>query len=327
MKTIVKIRFGSHLYGTATETSDTDLKGVHTPPARDILLQRVQGEISNERKKSEGERNSPEDVDDKSYALHKYLKLLSEGQTVALDMLFAPAGMRLETSILWNIIKENKDKLLTKKSTAFVGYVRTQSSKYGVKGSRTAAARKAKEFFDTAVKSLGPTAKLSELDAYYINILDDHTKIVELPVGAKNSALIPYFECCGRKICYTNNVKHAAEVFGKIFDNYGHRARLAEINEGIDWKALSHAVRVGEEALELMSTGYITFPLVNAAHILDIKKGRIPYKEVAQEIEQLLVRVEDASAKSILPDDVDHGFIEDLISEVYSEAIYEATRK
>jgi predicted nucleotidyltransferase len=325
MKTIVKIQFGSHLYGTNTETSDQDFKGVHTPPARDILLQRVQGEISSERKKSEGERNSPEDIDDKSYALHKYLKLLSEGQTVALDMLFAPDSMLLETSDIWTSIRFNKDKLLTKKSAAFLGYCRTQANKYGIKGSRVAAAKKSAILFRNLVDYWGPTHKLSEFD--YSDILDEHTHIIELPVSSNSDQLVPYFECCNRKICFTNNIKHAAEVFEKIYNNYGDRSQLAEQNEGIDWKALSHAVRVGREALELLETGYITFPLADAKHILDIKKGRLQYKEVADEIEVLLQMVESASEKSALPDDVDHGFIEDLISEVYSEAIYEATRK
>lgn len=36
MTTIVRVKFGSHLYGTNTPTSDLDFKSVHIPPARDI---------------------------------------------------------------------------------------------------------------------------------------------------------------------------------------------------------------------------------------------------------------------------------------------------
>ena len=36
---VVKMKFGSHLYGTSTPLSDTDYKAVYIPEARDIILQ------------------------------------------------------------------------------------------------------------------------------------------------------------------------------------------------------------------------------------------------------------------------------------------------
>jgi predicted nucleotidyltransferase len=46
MELIVEMRFGSHLYGTATPESDLDFKGVYLPEARDILLQRVKPTVT-----------------------------------------------------------------------------------------------------------------------------------------------------------------------------------------------------------------------------------------------------------------------------------------
>jgi hypothetical protein len=37
LNNIVRIRFGSHLYGTATPASDEDWKSVHVPDARSIM--------------------------------------------------------------------------------------------------------------------------------------------------------------------------------------------------------------------------------------------------------------------------------------------------
>src|ERR1700683_2655735 len=90
MDLIVMMRFGSHLYGTATPESDLDLKGVYLPEARDILLQRVKATVTSNRVKAAGEKNEAGDVDSEFYSLQRYLDLLAEGQTVALDMLFAP---------------------------------------------------------------------------------------------------------------------------------------------------------------------------------------------------------------------------------------------
>src|ERR1051326_295946 len=90
MRNIVSIEFGSHLYGTSTPASDLDFKAVYIPSARDILLQRVKGSIVNARQKAEKEKTLPGEVEEESYSLQRYLELVSEGQTVALDILFAP---------------------------------------------------------------------------------------------------------------------------------------------------------------------------------------------------------------------------------------------
>ena len=96
---------------------------------------------------------------------------------------------------------------------------------------------------------------------------------------------------------------------------------MAERNDGAGWKALPHAVRIGHEALELFGTGTIAFPLPNAAHILDVKPGRLPYASVAEEIEGLLERVEAARAASVLPDSPDEGFIEAIVHEAYRREV------
>jgi hypothetical protein len=316
MKPIVRILFGSHLYGTNTPDSDLDYKSVHIPGTKDILLQRVQGSVSTQRAKAEGEKNLAGELDEESYSLQRYLSLLADGQTVSIDMLFAPASSLIETSSIWSVIKENKGRMLSKKSAAFVGYCRQQANKYGIKGSRVAAARDAAEFFAKHLSLLGNTAKVFEVDNELKTLVGDHSAIVEQKINNAGH-MGRFFECCNRKVAFNGTIKQAAEVFERVHESYGQRAHLAEKNEGIDWKALSHAVRVGREAIELLETGYVTFPLVDAAHILDIKKGRLGYDVVANEIERLLDLVEKASAASSLPDEVDHEFIDGLVEYVY----------
>lgn len=320
-ETIVRIEFGSHLYGTNTPMSDHDYKSVHVPTAREIILQRVQDSTGHKVKRMERDRNTPEDCDDESYSLQRYLSLLAEGQTVSLDMLFAPKP--LISSPLWDHIRANKNRLLTKRSAAFVGYCRTQANKYGIKGSRVAAAKAAMELFREEYARLGATAHVSDISPLLGGLVSDHGEhihLLELPLGPTGE-LGWFIECCNRKIPYGNSLKNAYEVVSRIYENYGHRAKLAETNEGVDWKALSHAVRVGEEALELLGTGNITFPLINAQHILAIKLGTIAYAQVADEIEHLLNAVEAASLVSTLRDEADRGFIEDLVFETYKKSI------
>jgi predicted nucleotidyltransferase len=90
MDLIVEMQFGSHLYDMATPQSDLDSKAVYLPDARNILLQRVQNTMTHAPDKPDGDKNAPGDVDREIHSLQRYLQLLAEGQTMALDMLFAP---------------------------------------------------------------------------------------------------------------------------------------------------------------------------------------------------------------------------------------------
>lgn len=314
---VVRIEFGSHLYGTNTASSDHDYKSVYIPCAADILLQRVKGSLGHKVKRFEGDKNAPEDTDDELYSLQRYLGLLSEGQTVTIDMLFTPKP--LISSPLWDEIRAHKDLLLTKRSAAFVGYCRTQANKYGIKGSRVAAAKEAMEMFKAHLDRLGTTARVGEIGDCLLPLIGEHTQIVDLETTQGHSER--FIDCCNRKVSFGNTIKAAYEVYARIYDNYGKRARLAQTNEGIDWKALSHAVRVANEALELLSTANVTFPLPNAAHILDIKRGLLPYDEVANEIERLLVEVESASESSTLRDEADQAFIDNLVQREYKQSV------
>jgi hypothetical protein len=326
---VVRIEFGSHLYGTSTPTSDHDYKSIYIPNASDILLQRVKGSTGHKVKRFEREKNAPEDTDDEAYSLQRYLTLLAEGQTVTIDMLFAPKP--LISTPLWDEIRLNKDRFLTKKSAAFVGYCRTQANKYGIKGSRVAAVKKAADFFTDWAGKLAQGTRLREVADLLPALCDEHTKLVSLPrkeqINANSGGwefkerFDEFFECCNRKVEFGNTLKEAAKIFSHIYEEYGHRAKLAQANEGIDWKALSHAVRVANEAVELLTTANVTFPLPNAEHILAIKKGELSYDEVAEEIEGLLLEVEKASAVSTLRDDADQDFIDYLIQRVHRESV------
>lgn len=317
MNTIVRMNFGSHLYGTSTPSSDVDLKSVFIPPASDILLQRVKGTISSKRPKDAGEKNYAGEVDEEAFSLQRYLQLLVEGQTVALDMLFAPPSAWIVFSDAWREIIANRNRLLTKKSSAFVGYCRQQANKYGIKGSRVAAAKDACSFFSELIAFNNPANKLEDHAAAITLFAEthEHCAIVELEAHNYPGKMLKHFECCGRKVPWTLRLQTAYDLYLRLFTDYGARARMAEANDGIDWKALSHAVRVGYEALELMTTGKITFPLPNREHILEIKLGKLPYKEVAKEIEDLLVTVEATEKTSILPATADLKWIDEFVED------------
>ena len=91
---------------------------------------------------------------------------------------------------------------------------------------------------------------------------------MEMPGGR----LVRHLEVCGRKMPFIGSIESAHKVAQRLVDEYGERALQAERNEGIDWKGLSHAVRVGREALELLETGRITFPLTSSSCVLLMRR-------------------------------------------------------
>ena len=327
MKEILSIKFGSHLYGTSTPDSDIDLKKIFIPNTSDIILQRVIDTINTQRPKYEGEKNFAGEVECESYTLQKFLALAAQGQTVAIDILFAPESvMEKEPHYIWRQIQKNRGKLLTKKSTSFVKYCQQQANKYGIKGSRVAAARKALDLMNDAINNVFPgsnTIKLSVIDTSIREMCQETEHMEVIQITQIGGQIINYWDVCGKKLQYTTSLVHARDVVQLMVNEYGNRALQAEKQQGIDWKALSHAVRIGRQAIQLLTTGSITFPLPYADEILAIKTGKKLYQHVSKEIEDLLEKVQEVEKTSILPDEVDYHWIDNFVYTWYLDTILE----
>jgi hypothetical protein len=322
MKNVVNMRFGSWIYGTNLPSSDMDYKAVYLPSAQDIILQRVKASINHSTKSDKNAKNSSTDIDTETYSLQQYVKLLIEGQTIAIDMLFTPEDFyQSPCSDAWDEIWLNKEKFIHSGYSSFAGYCKQQANKYGIKGSRVAAVRLA---LDTLKAHPKPHDRLGVISDKFQTLVDssEHIKLVD--VLNKRDQWETYLEVCNRKVGVTCNIKHAIEVFQNIFDEYGARAQQAEKNEGCDWKALMHAVRICNQSKELLSTGNITFPRPEADVLLQIRKGELPYKQVAEMIENGLVEMEAASVSSTLRKEPDFAYAEKLVYDSYIGVVDDA---
>lgn len=322
IKTIVRLRFGSHLYGTATPDSDLDIKAVYLPTARNILLQRVKPAITNNRDKARGEKNTADDTDFEAYSPAKFLDLLADGQTVALDMLFAPASALLEPpDPLWHDIQALAPRLFSKKSTAFVSYCRQQARKYGVKGERLGAVRLALDSLTRIESVYGSNEKLATATAELHTLAQGHPLLAIIQLPNPNGGSATYLDIAGKKAIFSASIKSARDMVQNLYDDFGARTQAAEANQGVDWKAMSHAVRIAAQAVEFLQTGSITFPRPHAAHLLAIKCGHLSYAVVSAEIEDLLTQVEAAAAASHLPDDIDASITDDFVAHLHERIV------
>jgi hypothetical protein len=336
MNKILEIKFGSHLYGTNTPESDLDLKGIYLPTARQIVLGKYPQTIAKGRNKLECERNTKDDVDHEYFSLDRYLELLAEGQTVALDVLFAPESSYTENTTaegiaLMRLIRANRDKLITKNVNAFVGYARQQAAKYGIKGSRMDALKRTHEWLGKLSMLRSPYEKLSRYDGEIDCLVAESAEMVSLektPLievvmlkGPNGLMDAPHLRINGRAIPFHANLKYAREVVGKMLESYGGRAKKAHLAGGIDWKALSHAVRVNGEALELLQTDSITFPRPDREKLLQVKLGQLPYEQVAEMIEQGLADLHIVAQASTMREEPDLEWVDDFVYKVYSKIV------
>lgn len=309
---LVRCRFGSHLYGTATETSDEDVRGVFVPDGRSLILGHTERGHRNEIATTPEGKIVPGTLDYESWSIAYFLKLLCEGNTPAIDMIFAPEWSWIgEADPAWReLVREAPSRLVTKNAAAFVGYCRAQANKYGIKGSRVATAREALALVSDKPRA----AKLSEIAGeveFFVLHHPEHSAIV--PIDQISREPIKHWEVCNRKLSFTASVGVAHDVLGRMVREYGQRALAAEKAVGIDWKALYHAARVGAEAVELLTTGGVVFPRPDREHLLAIKRGRLPYPEVANEIEGLLESVEALSKTSALRAVPDYAWAEEFV--------------
>lgn len=332
MNKLFELKFGSHLYGTNTENSDLDLKSIYLPTARELVLGTYKKTVTTSRPKQTNERNTKDDVDVEIFSLDRYLKLLSEGQTVALDVLFAHNEMFIaKNPSNWHVFKEirdNKEKLLCSDLAAFIGYAQQQAQKYGLKGFRIAALEDTLKFLDT----LDPWTKLDSEENFpkvykfcyarpcYDPVpRNEYIKIVTQPNvrGADEK----FLEVCEKKYslkCFARTIREQIQF---RWDQYGKRALMARENKGVDWKALSHAVRVNRQGIELLLTGNITFPRPDRELLLKIKTGQLEYNQVADIIVEGLEELRNAEKASILRKTPDQDWINDFTFDTYLKVI------
>ncbi|ANN87699.1 hypothetical protein J7D59_002191 [Escherichia coli] len=321
MKTIVKAYFGSHLYGTSTPESDVDFKEIYVPHARDILTGNVKEHMSKNTNNTSS-KNTKDDVDHELYSLKYFFKLAADGETVALDMLHTPPSLVVKSDLpdVWKYIQDNRSRFYTTNMKSYLGYVRKQASKYGVKGSRLAVLRQALkrsnewgQYFDN-----GAVIRLSHMK----NVLPIGEFASWIETENEKTGKQTFYNLLDRKFQDTLTNKEFNAILVKLEENYGERARKAEANEGIDWKALSHACRGGLQLLEIYKTGDLVYPLQDAPFILDVKLGKHTFKTVQEFLEDIVDQVEHAAeqaAKNGMQQKVDMSFWDDFLEQVYLE--------
>ena len=345
MNIIFETLSGSKLYGTDSEKSDTDIKGIFLPDITDCILGKAPKVISESTGKKY-EKNSSEDVDKTYYSLQYFLELAAKGETNCIDILFAYTNKDAVQymSPEWKELIQNIDKIITKNMNAYLGYCKSQCQKYSIKGDKLnnyTSFLKMCEFYyndknehgapDTLYNILCKAFHLDSLKHLIPNVGEDRVKVEFGKTAANyNFGDHCYFITANNKESYisisdikftlTDSIKSAYHKCQKVINSYGKRAQAAADNDGSDLKAISHCVRVLCQVEEILETGKITFPLKDADFIKSIKynTSHLTRDEIMNWIEKKIEIINDKIEKSTLRTKADYKWINNFIISCYN---------
>ena len=317
-KVVYVTKYGSKLYGTDNPNSDTDYKGIFIPSKEDVLLKRDL-EHFNFNSNDDNTKNGKDDIDLQLFSVYKFFNLLKKGETGAMDILFS---MFREDTQVYNdkefttVIMENYKKFYNRNLHSFIGYCVGQSKVYNVRGERFNELHLFVDYFNALVQDKG-NKKLELMFEEVEKLFKEHKyKYIKFIMGATSRGSGEdkegkYIEVLGKRFLGTVTVKYFAEKITDMEEQFGNRARASA--KGVDFKALSHAVRVINEIEELIDHNFITFPLKNKGYVTNIKEGKETLEDVMDYLDAQLTIVQEKLEDSNLPEKSDELFIDTLL--------------
>lgn len=307
---LFKVLAGSRLYGTNTPKSDFDYKCVVLPNLSGLLL----GEkIVTKKEKPIGVSDSekmPEGETETEYVpIQTFLDDFFNGQTYALEMVFAVSQGNFQKCNSFDptyMCNQLIEKFLTKNVKKMVGYAVGQSRIYGLKTERYTSLKQAHTALENTFKIMVNNKRSQESFIKYPELVEQlctipHVQQVMIENAKGGSELAPALDICGKKYPLTNKIMTVLNSVNNTLETYGNRVQQYE-GEGVDWKALSHAIRITEQVLELCDTGKLVFPRPNAEYLLAVKKGQLSIEEAVDYLNVQFNKIEDSVNNSKLVD-------------------------
>ena len=220
-------------------------------------------------------------------------------------------GSRLDTAekiISWckTTIEENT----VKRSTSFEAYLKLKGYAVGpIEPSKIPLLHKAYEqsiqtgkLFPKGLKLYSVIKSLPNLphiEKIENGILDDYFTLI--PDNASS-----FVQILEKKFFYTSYVEDVLKSLTSYNQEYGERAKQAQENLNIDWKAVSHAFRAGFQIKEILETGDLKFPLKDRRYLSDMKQGKLHWinDQIPDKLDSLLEDVKKLSNDSSVPEQI-----------------------
>ena len=290
---------GSRLYGTQTESSDTDYMGIFIPDKEYVLGTSVVEQVEIKTNPSSNPRaNTKDDTDCVIYSLPKFFRMLTANNPTALELLFCGDQVVYDTQIGRRIIANAHLFISQKAKHTYCGYAFAQKCKVLNKKDRYS------QF----------VVALDRLNSYLAE------GITKLPVRLEmNTDLVK--AGFWKVIEKGEDVLAAKQKLEKELAEYGRRLEQVK-TLGYDPKFICHVVRLLDEGIELLQTGRLTMPLPSAPLVLEIKQGRHPLPWILKEIDAREAKIEEVFKTCKLQHTADLKAINKLQVELLEEFYY-----
>lgn len=277
-KIIYKIRGGSHLYGLNTPLSDEDYIGIFLNNEEEILgLSNCEIIEENFISKKENGKNNSDAIDCKYYSLSKFCNLAINNNPTILEMFFAKGDNIIYCDEYGKKLIDNYSLFISQKSKhSYLGYAFSQKQKSFVKSQNLKTFAELLKYFNTKdVNYLCKTVLYDEID-----------NIINMPHIIANKRNLPNYVTIGDLNFNNQKLKDVKDKIQERINKASHRAD-GMLKNGLDYKFMSHTVRLLYEGIELLNTGKIEFPLKQKELLIKIKKGEVSNVEIINLIELL----------------------------------------
>jgi len=348
---IYEVLSGSHAYGTATESSDKDYRGVYIQPTDTMLgLTGYMPQIS----------------DDKNdvifYEIGRFLELASKGNPNIMELLNMPEENIIYKSDRWNNLFPDRVKnkfITTKLKHTFLGFAHAQIKKakgLNKKINWDESKMKRKDVLDfcyvitvredsTLFKhwsqslytyghfySLGVTtlnlkdiglAKVNNVpdlySMYYMKeeggIINENSNDVQLRSIPKDAKFLGYMRF--DKNAYSSHCKDYAE-YQKWIKNRNEARYEDTISHGqnIDGKNMLHVVRLLNMAKDIGSGKGVVVKRPEAKELLEIRKGKVSLQEIIGDFEKIGLEIRESFDNSNLPKEVNIKWLNKFLTSI-----------
>lgn len=323
---LFQVQYGSKLYGTSTPTSDTDLKSIYLPAIDEMLLGKkltiFKTRVDANGVKVPDKDSMPDNgVENEYFPLQTFVRDFVNGQTYALEIAWAikyagPEAFDTVSQREYDIVCEMIDKFANSEVYSMTGFAQKQTLDYVYRGERLNEAQKILDLVEDVLKKVGthdePSAITIRLDDIMpsgtdVPVLEYLSWAADLKIGStvNNNRTLRTLELNGRSYTETTTLMHVQQQLQKLVTSYGVRTNAAA-KADVDFKSLSHAVRVYQQAIEILDTGKLTFPRANAAELLTIKQGRADLEAVKLQLKALdaevLAKLETSTVRKKTPE-------------------------
>lgn len=330
---------GSQSYGTNTENSDVDIKGVYIQSNDDVLGLNYKDLVS-------------VTDDEVYYEIRRYVDLLSSANPSVLEMLFVEDRFVLYCHPSFQILRDNRHSFLTKKCKDSFGGMAVQQIKKAkgidkkINWEKSQTERKDPIDFCTLyinhkstklkdylinnnlLESCCGLAKIDNMkdcfNLYYSleydykgiqNKNSNHILLSSIPIGEKPLCLLLYNEDA-----YSQHCRKYREYLEWLENR--NMSRLVDTNkhgQKIDGKNISHAVRLIQMATEIAEKKDLIVYRPNREYLLDIRHGKFNLEDLIETTTMQLKELDIAFDDSDLPLEVTKEFKHALIIAIRKE--------